>query len=231
MCFSNIGNNNDKFFEYIFLIYIRTSGKSINFDNKIIKKSDFYKNKKLLKIENIDINKIFVSKKGSYDTKNATKYFIGYNDNDEIKAICIRLPQMIGYVKYFDDNKATSFKVTDKKLLNKYNKIWKKVEELLNVKFESKPIYGEDDKCIKAKIKSYQDKVNTNFQGKKTPKETSSYKCLSIVTLESILKVNKKYHHQILLDVCKYEVKNKKVETLINDDLELTSSDSESDNE
>ena len=70
-----------------------------------------------------------------------------------------------------------------------------------------------------------------NFQGKKTPKENSSYKCLSIITLESIIKVNKKYHPQILLDECKYEVKNKKVENLINDNLELTSSDSESDNE
>ena len=86
---------------------------------------------------------------------------------------------MIGYVKHFDANKVMSSKVTDKKLLNKYNKIWEKVEELLNVKFESKPICGEDDKYIKAKIKSYQDKVNTNFRGKKIPKENSSYKCLS----------------------------------------------------
>ena len=151
----------------------------------------------MLKIEDIDINKKFVSKKQSYSTKNAAKYFIGYIDNDEIKPICIRLPQMIGYVKYFDDNKVMSFKVTDKKLLNKYNKIWEKVEELLNVKFESKPIYGEDDKYIKAKIKSYQDKVNTNFQGKTTPKEKSSYKCLSIITLESIIKVYKKYHPEM----------------------------------
>ena len=74
---------------------------------------------------------------------------------------------MIGYAKYFDDNKIMSFKVTDKQLLKKYNKIWEKVEELLNVKFESKPVYGEDDKYIKTKIKSYKDKVNTNFQGKK----------------------------------------------------------------
>ena len=95
----------------------------------------------MLKIEDIDINKIFVSKKESYGTKNATKYFIGYIDNDEIKPICIRLPQMIGYVKHFDANKVMSFKVTVKKLLNKCNKIWQKVEELLNVKFESKPIY------------------------------------------------------------------------------------------
>ena len=64
------------------------SGKSINFDNKNIKKSDFCKNK-LFKIEDIDINKIFVSKKESYGTKNATKYFIGYIDNDEIKPMII----------------------------------------------------------------------------------------------------------------------------------------------
>ena len=97
------------------------------------------------------------------------------------------------------------------------------------MKFECKPIYGEDDKYIKAKIKSYQDKLNTNFQGKKTPKENSTYKCLPIITLESIIKINKKYYPQILLDERKYEVQNKKVENLINDDLELTSSDSESD--
>ena len=202
-----------------------------SFDNKNIKKSDFYHNKKLFKLEDIDVNKIFVSKKESYGTKNAIKYFSAYIDNNEIKPICIRLPQMIGYVKYFDDNKIMSFKVTDKKLLNKYSNIWEKVVELLNVKFDSKPVYGEDDKYIKAKIKSYKDKVNTNSQGKKAPKENSSYKGLSIITLESIIKANKKYYPQILLDECKYEVKNKKVENLINDDLELTSSDNESDNE
>ena len=136
----------------------------------------------MLKIDDIDINKIFASKKESHGIKNATKYFIGYIDNDKTKPICIRLPQMIGHAMYFDDNKVMSFKVTDKKLLNIYNKIWEKVEELLNVKFESEPIYGEDDKYIKAKVKSYQDKVNTNLQGKKTPKENSSYKCLSIIT-------------------------------------------------
>ena len=59
------------------------------------------------------------------------------------------------------------------------------------MKIESRPVSGEDDKYIKAKIKSYKDKVNTNFQGKKTPKENSSYKCLSIITLESFIKVNK----------------------------------------
>ena len=107
----------------------------------------------------------------------------------------------------------------------------KKIEELLNVKFESKSVYGDDDKHIKTKIKSYRDKVNKNFHSKKVPKENSPHKCLSIITLESIIKLNKKYYPQTLFEECKYEVKNKKVENLINDDLELTSSDNESDNE
>ena len=88
--------------------------------------------------------------------------------------------------------KTMSFEVTDKQVLRKYNKIWQKVEELLNVKFESKSVYGDNDKYIKTKIKSYIDKVNTNFQGKKAPEENSSYKCLSIITLESIIQASKK---------------------------------------
>ena len=68
------------------------SGKSINFED------NFYKNKKLFKIEDIDITNILVSKKESYGTKNSLKYFIGYNDNDVIRPLCIKLPQMIGYV-------------------------------------------------------------------------------------------------------------------------------------
>ena len=109
----------------------------------------------MFKVEVIDVNKIFVLKNKSYGTKNAIKYFIGYNDNNEIKPICIRLPQMTGYAKHFDDNKTISFKVTDKQLLKKYNKIWEKVEELLNVKFESKPVSGDDDKYKKTTTKNH----------------------------------------------------------------------------
>ena len=69
------------------MLYIRMSRKSINFDNKNTKKSDFYKNKRLLKIEDTDVNKIFAS-----STKNPIKHFIGYIDNNEIKPICRRLP-------------------------------------------------------------------------------------------------------------------------------------------
>ena len=75
------------------------SGKNINFEDKKIKKSGFYKNKKITKIDNIDVNKLLVSKKESCGTKNSFKYFIGYNDNDVIRPLCVKLPQMTGYTK------------------------------------------------------------------------------------------------------------------------------------
>ena len=103
------------------------NGKSINFDDEKISKSKFYKNKKLFNIHDLDVNKILVSKKEAYGTKNSLKYFIGYNDDDVIRHVCIRLPQMIGYVKHFDRNKTMSFKVGDNKLLKKYNKTWGKL--------------------------------------------------------------------------------------------------------
>ena len=56
------------------------SRKNINFDYKKIKRSSFYKNKKINSIEDIDINNILVSKKQSYGNKNSFKYFIGYNE-------------------------------------------------------------------------------------------------------------------------------------------------------
>ena len=68
-------------------------------------KAIFTKSKKLFKIEDIDINNILASKKESYGAKNSLKYFIGYNDEDVIRPLCIKLPQMIGYVKCFDSNK------------------------------------------------------------------------------------------------------------------------------
>ena len=70
-----------------------------------------------------------------------------------------------------------SFKVIDKKLLKKHTEIWKKNCSLMNIELNSEPVYGDSDEYIKTKIKSYGDKLNTNFQGKKIPKGNASYKC------------------------------------------------------
>ena len=67
--------------------------------------------------------------------------------------------------------------------------------------------------------------MNRNFQGKKVPKENASYKCLSLIMLDSV-RVNKKYYPQTLLEECKYVIRKNKMEILMNDDL-----DNESDNE
>ena len=80
------------------------SEKNKNFDKKKIKKSKLYRNKKVSSINDIDINKILVSKKEPYGTKNSFKYFIGYNDNDVIRPLCVRLPQMTDYARKFDEN-------------------------------------------------------------------------------------------------------------------------------
>ena len=123
---------------------------------KKIKKSEFYKSKKAFQIDDVDVNKILVSKKEPYGTKNALKYFIGYNDNDVIRPLCLRLSKTTGYINEFNENKNTiimSLRVNDEQLFKKYNKIWKKVEKLMRIDFESKPTYGHDDKYIKTKTK------------------------------------------------------------------------------
>ena len=98
------------------------NGKNINFEENKIKKSEFYRNKKSFQIDDVDANKILVSKKGQYGTNNALKYVIGYNDNDVIRPLYLRLPQMTGYAKKFNENVTMSFRA-NKQLLKNYHKI------------------------------------------------------------------------------------------------------------
>ena len=205
------------------------SGKNINFDDKKIKRSEFYKKKKVTEFHKIDVDKI-VSKEEPYGTKNSFKYSIGYKDNDVIKPLCIRLPQIIDYAKKLEFNSTMSFKISDKELLKKFDQMWKTIEKLLKIKFDSKPIYGDDEKYIKTKIKTYGDSVITNFHNKKVPKEKAPCICLSIIMLDFIIKAKKKYYQQTFLEECKYEQKRIKIENFIDDDLEKSESD-ESDNE
>ena len=91
-----------------------------------------------------------------------------------------------------------------------------KISNLMNIEFDSEPVYSDNDKYIKTKIKMYEDRVNTNFQGKKVPKENASYQCLSLIVLDSVIRVNKKYYPQKLLEECKYVIRKNKMENLIN---------------
>ena len=161
------------------------SGNNINFNDKRIKISDFYKdkNKKIFNIDGIDVDKILVSKKVSYSKNNSFKYFIGYNDNDIIRPLFVKLPQTTSYIDKFKDKKTKitttttmSLMVKDKQLFKNYNKIWEKIESLMRKKFDSKLFYGNDDnKYIKTKIKTFKDNI-TNFHNKKVPEEKITYK-------------------------------------------------------
>ena len=184
---------------------------SINFNNKKIKKSDFYnKNKNIFNINDTDINKILVSKKETYGKYNSFKYFIGYNDNDVIRPLYLWLSQMTGYINKFDENKIKmSLMIKGKQPLKNYNKVWKKFLKLMEIDFNTKITYGdEDDKYIKTKIKTYKDNITTNFynkiESKKVLEEKILHECLSIIILDSVLYAYEKYYPQIFIEECKY---------------------------
>ena len=170
------------------------NGKNINFDNKNIKKSDFYnKNKKIFNIDDINVNKILVSKKEQYGKYNSSKYFVGYNDNDVIRPLYLFISQTTGYINKFEKTKITmSLMIQDIQLLKNYNKIWKKIEKLMKIDFNTRPTYGDDDdKYIKTRIKTYKNIITTNFYNKngsrKILEEKVPDKCFSIIILDSAI--------------------------------------------
>ena len=106
-----------------------------------------------------------------------------------------------------------------------------KTEKLMRIDFEGKPLYGDDDKHIKTKIRIYADNMITNFHNRKMPKETASCKCLSIIMIDSVIRANKKYYPQTFLEECKYVQEKIKTENYIDEDLENSESDSDSNDE
>ena len=96
---------------------------------------------------------------------------------------------------------------------------------------ETEPVYGDDDKYIKTKIKIYVDNIITNFHNKKMPKEKAPCKCLSIIMIDSVVRANKKYYPQTFLEECKYVQEKIKTENYIDEDLEKSESDSDSNDE
>ena len=117
---------------------------------------------------------------------------------------------MTGYARKFDENATMSFKANNKQLLKNSNKIWEKVEKLLKIDFESKPVYGDDGKYVKTKMKIYAGSIITNFHNKKVPKKKAPCKCLSIIILDSVINANKKYYPQTFrrMQICTRKDKN-----------------------
>ena len=146
------------------------------------------------------------------------KYIIAYNDNT-INPLQLFLPKMTGYLNIFKDGaRKMSFFTDNYEFLERYTAIWEKISDLVNKKFDSDPIYN--NKYINTKIKSYNNDIKTNFRNidnknNKLPEKNKPYKCTSLILLDSIIKINRKYYPQTLSQECVYKLIKKKVETIV----------------
>ena len=123
--------------------------------------------------------------------------------------MCVILPQMSGYIKYFDDGgKNMSFVTDDKEVYGKYNEIWNIVKRLLKLKFTVSPV--RDDYII-AKLKIFKNVNMTTFTNNVIPIEETHYTCISAIDIDSVLKIDKKAFPQAYLEQCKYKLKKKKM--------------------
>ena len=126
------------------------------------------------------------------------KYFIGYlNDIDEISQLCVILPEMSGHIKYFENGgKDMSFKIEDDEVYVKYNQISNKIKKLLGVNFFSEHIC--DDKYIKKKVRTFSSVINILFSADEMPKERVEYASILCISIDSVLRVNKKIIHKFI---------------------------------
>ena len=143
----------------------------IKFEDKEFNKKQFYSSKQVISLDSVDLDKIVVSNK--YKINNTTyKHICGYLNNDTIQPLRVILPQMDGYIKYFDDGgKNMSFAMDDEIIYEKYHEIWEVISNLLEINFTINPI--RDYKYLVAKLKIF-DRINkTTFNNSSIPMEKS----------------------------------------------------------
>ena len=204
------------------------SSKKIKFGDKEVDKKEFYSSKQAILLDSVDLNKIVVWSKWKINDT-TYKYLCGYL-NDVIQPLCVILPQMSGYIKYFDDGgKNMSFVMDDEEVYENYNEIWEVVRKLLKLKFTISPI--RDDKYIIAKLKIFKKINRTTFTDDIIPMEKNHYTCISAIDIDSVLKIdNKRAYPQAYLEQCKYKLKKRKCPRYI-DHLQIIDYDSENDSD
>ena len=200
--------------------------QKIKFGDKEVDKKTFYSSKEAILLDSVDLSKIVVSSRWKLNDK-TYKYFCGFLNNDVIKPLCVILPQMNGYIKYFDDGgKNTSFVTDDEKVYEKYDEIWNVVRSLLKLKFAACPI--RNDKYILVKLKIFKKKNLTTFNNNIVPTEKNHYICIPAIDIDSVLKIDKKAYPQAYLQECKYKLKKRKIVSFIDSEI-IDDSDSDID--
>ena len=180
--------------------------KKIKFGNKEVDKKKFYSSKQAISLDSVDLSKIVVSKKWKINDK-TYKHICGYLNNYTIQPSCVVLPQMDGYIKYFDDGgKNMTFVTDDEKNCEKYNEIWEVIRNLLKVDFTVVPV--RDDIYLVAKLKIF-NKINraTFNNNNYIPIERNHYIYIPAIAIDSVLKIDKRVYPQAYLEQCKYKLK------------------------
>ena len=202
------------------------SSQKIKFGDKEVDKKTFYSSKEAILLDSVDLSKLVVSSRWKLNDT-TYKYFCGYLNNDVIKTLCVILPEMNGYIKYFDDGgKNMSFVTDDEKVYEKYDEIWNVVKSLLKLTSAASPI--RNDKYILAKLKIFKKKNLTIFNNNIVPIEKNHYICIPAIEIDSVLKIDKKAYLQAYLEECKYKLKKRKIVSFIDSEI-INDSDSDSD--
>ena len=205
------------------------SEKTLKFNNIRLNKKEFHKSKEPIDLLSVNVDQIVVSDKFKHNNE-GFKYFIVYQEGRIVKPLCIILPQMSGYIKYFENGGENIFFIKDE-VWKKYDKIWDAIKNKLGIKFHSEPVY--EYKYLKAKVREFNGVIKTNFLGNDMPKENMHYTCIACITIDSVLTIDKKNHPQVYLEECKYKVKKIQMSRFINTELksDSESSDLDSDSE
>ena len=169
----------------------------------------------------VNVDQIVVSDNFKHNNE-GFKYFIGYLEVGVVKPLCIILPQMSGYIKYFEnEGKNLSFLIKDDEVWDKYDKIWDAIKDKLGIKFHSEPVY--EYRHLKVKVREFDSVIKTNFFGDDMPKENMHYNCIACITIDSVMRIHKKNHAQVYLEDCKYRVKKMQMPKFINTELKSDS--------
>ena len=191
--------------------------KKIKFGNKEVNKKEFYSSKQAISLDSVDLNKIVVSKKWKINDT-TYKHICGYLNNDTIQPLCVILPQMDGYIKYFDNGgKNMSFVTDDEKIYKKYNEIWEVNRNLLKIDLTVNPV--RDDIYLVAKLKIFNGINRTTFTNNAIPIEKDYYICIPVIDIDSVLKIDKRAYPQAYLEQCKYKLKKRKIVNYIDDEI------------
>ena len=160
----------------------------------------------------VNVDQIVVSDKFKHNN-GGFNYFIGYQEGGIVKLLCIILPQMSGYIKYFENG-------------GKDTQIWDAIKNKRVIKFHREPVY--DKKYLKTKVREYDGMIRANFLGNDVSQENMQYTRIACITIDSVITINKKIHPQVYLEECKYRVKKIQMLKFINTEID---SDLESDAE